>query len=299
MLDRQIGINLPSPEPQARHPLANRLRLFLRPRIKRLSHVACNNQPRNILKSSLLPILFGTALLCSAPGLYGQAIYTSGHADIGAGYDAVNMEFEPHWHLHAGAVVDGSPLLADDEYDPADLIARGNATRTSPTGLSAIIGVPDGTTIYAMGSSAYQPNLGFGVEELIPVDWTGDITLTLSGWALPSGTAQFALYTTNLAGTTVVDKVFSTFAPGATDFSNSFSMTPGDHIHFQWGFTELGTYTFDLTWSGTHVLDGPISTTESFSVQVVPEPSTVALLGLGLGGLLALRRKRRVTEGQP
>ena len=243
--------------------------------------------------SSLLAVAVGAAaFLAFTSPLRAQAIYTSGHGDIGAGYDAGIKEFEPHWHLHAGAVVDGSPLAADGEYDPIDLNARGQATRTSPSGLSSIIGVADGTTIYAMGSSAYQPNLGFGVEELDPIDWTGDITLTLTGSTLPSG-AAFALYTTNLAGTTVVDKVFSTFAPGATDFSNSFTMTPGDHVHFQWGFTELGTYTFDLTWSGTHVGDGAISTTESFTVQVVPEPSTFAMLGLGGAiGAWALRRRR-------
>lgn len=221
-----------------------------------------------------------------------QAIYSSGHGDIGAAYDDLAKEFEPHWHLHAGAVVDGSQLAADGEFAPSGAVARTSATRTSPAGLSNIIGVTDGTLIYAAGSSAYQPNLGFGVEELVDTDWSGPITLTLTSWTIPVG-AKFALYTTNLAGTAVVDKIFSTYAPGSTDFSNSFTMTPGDHVHFQWGFTEQGTYTFDLTWTGTHVGDGAISTSDSFSVQVVPEPSTFALLGLGGAiGVWALRRRR-------
>ncbi len=86
-----------------------------------------------------------------------------------------------------------------------------------------------------MGSSAYQPSLGFGVEEFDPGDWSGPITLTLTGWTMPGG-SEFALYTTNLAGPMVMDRIFSTFAPGATDFGKSFDMTPEDHLHFQWGF---------------------------------------------------------------
>lgn len=244
----------------------------------------------SIKKSYLAAVLaLGFAATNSAPA---QVLYTSGHGDIGAGYDA--GEFEPHWHLHSGAIVGGSPLAADGEYAPADLNASGQATRTSPSGLSSVMGVADGTTIYAMGSSAYQPNLGFGVEELDPADWNSNITLTLTGWSLPSVTAKFALYTTNLAGTSVVDKIFSTFAPGSTDFSNSFTMTPGDHMHFQWGFTEVGTYTFDLTWTGNHVGDGAISTTDTFTVQVVPEPSTLALSVMALAGICLLVRRRRL-----
>jgi surface-anchored protein len=237
--------------------------------------------------------LMGLITLIGSLNICAQMVYTSGHGDIAVGYDAIAQEFEPHWHLGTGAVVDGSPLGTEEEYEPGDLIARGQATRTSPSGLSSILGVADGSTIYAMGSSTYQPNLGFGVEELNPVDWTGDITLTLSSWNLPSG-GNFALYTTNLAGTTVVDRVFSTFAPGSTDFSNSFTMTPGDHIHFQWGFSQIGTYAFDFTWTGTHVADGFISTTETFTVEVIPEPSTVLMLGAGLAGLLALRFRQRI-----
>ena len=241
-------------------------------------------------------ILAGAALLAAVlvfPNQSdAQAIYSSGHGDIGAAYDSSNQQFEPHWHLHTGAVVNGTPLLADDEYAPVDLNARTQATRTSPTGLASTIGVSDGTLIYAAGSSLHQPNLGFGVEELAPGDWTTPITLTLTNWTLPSG-AKFALYRTNLAGTSVVDRIFSTHSPSSTDFSNSFTMTPGDHIHFQWGFTQMGNYTLELTWSGNHTVDGAISTTESFTVQVVPEPSTIALLVIALGAVALYARRRQ------
>lgn len=220
-----------------------------------------------------------------------QNYYTSGHADVGVGYDADTKEFEPHWHLGSNAVVNGVPVGVDTEFEPEDLIGVVQATRLSPSGLSSTLGVADGTLIFAAGSSTYQPNLGFGVEELDSDDWVGAITLTLIDWDLPSG-ADFALYTTNIGGTSVVDRLFSTYAPGSTDLGNSFTMTPGDHAHFQWGFTTLGTYTFEFQWSGTHVDDGLITTTASYTFDVVPEPSSALLLGVGGLGLWALRRRR-------
>ncbi|MGF1678728.1 MAG: hypothetical protein ACFCUX_06000 [Candidatus Methylacidiphilales bacterium] len=84
--------------------------------------------------------------LATSTPVIAQAIYTSGHGDIGVGYDSVNEAFEPHWHMDAGAVIDGSPLVAGEEYEPDALMARASATRTSPTGLSNILGVSDGTT---------------------------------------------------------------------------------------------------------------------------------------------------------
>jgi surface-anchored protein len=240
----------------------------------------------------LLAALFGLNLFpASTPGR-AQAIYTGGHGDIGVGYLSEERAFEPHWHLGADAIVDGSPLPAEEEYEPGDLVARTTATRNSPSGLSSILGVADGTSIYALGSSTYPPNLGLAAEELNPDDWVGDITLSLTGWTLPSGSAEFALFTTNLAGTSAVDLLFSTFSPGSTDFANTLPLAPGDHAHYQWGFTEAGSYTLEFTWTGTHVTDGVISTSASYTVQVVPEPSAAALFGFGLAGALAMLRRR-------
>lgn len=239
------------------------------------------------------------ALLVGGGRARAEAVYTAGHADIGVGYIAADKQFDPHWHTHAGATVDGVVTTVDGEYEPATMRAQTYAQRLTPSGgggLAALLGVPNGTRISVMGSTTFQPNLGFGTEELNPADWTTPITIRFNPGAstLPSGGA-FGLYTTNVAGTNVVDRFFSSVDANATDFGNTLQLNPGDHAHYQWGFTQQGTYDLNFTWTGTHVSDGPISTSATFRIQAVPEPSTLALVGIAGGAIVAglVRRRRR------
>jgi surface-anchored protein len=241
--------------------------------------------------TQLYPIGLFVLTVAATPALHAQSAYTSGHGDIGVEYE--DGDFVPHWHLGASAVVDGVSLTEEGEYAPGQIFAQTVATRLSPSGLSSSLGVADGTEIFVMGSSAYLPNLGFAVEELDSGVWDGDITLTLSGWTTPVG-ADFALYTTDLGGSSVTDIVFSSYDSGATVLGNELPLTPGDHTHLQWGFTTAGTYDLEFTWSGTHVTDGFISTTSIFTVQAVPEPATTALLMVSMVGVVTLCRRRRV-----
>lgn len=221
-----------------------------------------------LLSSALLPIL----------PLKAQIPYSTGHGDIGVGYDPLEQSFEPHWHLGA-----------DDEYAPDEAVAIVQSSAGSPLGSAPALGVADGTMIWLAGSSAHQPNLGFATEELDPDDWNGTITLSLTGW---SGPGEFALYTTNMSGTSIVDVYFSTFNPASTFGANSFELFPGDHQHFLFGFTTPGQYELQFTWTGTHVTDGVITTSGSFGFDVVPEPTAAALLLLGGAALISSRRRR-------
>jgi hypothetical protein len=231
-----------------------------------------------LLSSLLLP----GALLFSLPRAEAQIFYSTGHGDIGVGYE--NGEFNPHWHL--GGEDEG------EEHSPGDVIALVQKTASSPTGLSAAIGVADGSPIWLAGSSAYQPNLGFATEELDPTDWIGDITVTLTAWTTPDGGA-FSLFTANTSLTEVTDIFFSTVSANATLASNTFTITPGDHQHFRFGFTTEGDYTLTLQWSGLHVTDGIKTGEATFGATVVPEPSTFAFVGFGLVAIAwrAVRRK--------
>jgi surface-anchored protein len=67
----------------------------------------------------------------------------------------------------------------------------------------------------------------------------------------------------------------------------------GTHAHYNWGFTQPGTYELGITVSSTHPTFGLQSGTETITVHVVPEPGSAMLLGLGLAAF-ALRRQRRL-----
>lgn len=217
-------------------------------------------------------------------------LYTSGHADIGVGYH--DGELEPHWHTHDGAVISGTASTGDGEYTPNELIASGTASLPANSFQAGLLGVPVGTTVGVMGSDTNQPKIGWAAEELVPTEWSGPITITFNPGAstFPSG-GQFALATTGTGW-------FSSVNAAATAANNTFSLPVGQHEHYDWFFTTAGTYNLNFTWSGLRVTGTgtePLSTSATFTVQAVPEPSTVAMLAMagGTAAVAVIRRVRR------
>jgi surface-anchored protein len=232
------------------------------------------------MKTSTLKTFFLAGIaagsLAWAPLANAQVYYSTGHGDLGIAFE--EGELEPHWHLASG------------EYAPGDVVAVVSATRSAPNSSETFLNVAQGTSIYVAGSAAYQPNLGFGAEELVPDDWTGPITVTLSGL---TGPGNFALYTLNLNGD-LSNILMSSYNPSSTFANNTLSLLPGDHAHYTFGFTEAGIYDITLTWSGTHVTEGFQSASGTFQFEVVPEPGTWALLTIGLVAMMIVVRKRRL-----
>jgi surface-anchored protein len=75
-------------------------------------------------------------------------------------------------------------------------------------------------------------------------------------------------------------------ATGSAVGTSSFSISTG-HIHYNWGFSAPGTYTFDMkaTFGALE------SAVETYTFNVIPEPSSGALLLIGLAGLMAARKR--------
>jgi surface-anchored protein len=242
--------------------------------------------------STLCALLAGSFLAISASA---QSIWTAGHGDIGIGFDGV--DFDPHWHLgeeNEPVVVDGVTLQDPEgfEYATGDLIAQiaFGESQTRPTGAEwDFLGVAAGDPVWVfpVTENPAIPFVGFGLEGLDADDWISPITFTLDD-VTGSGTTAggfFSLYDVDGFGAPVV--AMTTSGGPAGDYSQD----AGTHGHLNIAFSQPGTYAVTFLLSGTHATEGSISGEATYTFQVVPEPTSAVLIGLGLGSLL-LRRRR-------
>jgi surface-anchored protein len=217
------------------------------------------------------------------------SVLTSGHIDGPAfGYVSraeatldplLTQGFEPHFHNEGGAdgaVVDGVAQAADSEFEPGDLIVV--VPELSVTTLSSInyYWLPETEQAAANNGT---PFLGIGLEELAATDWVGG-TVSLKLLSI-TGPGDVLLWQDDGFGGANV------FFDGTGD---SATLSAGSHTHYNWGFTETGSYGLEFEISGTHVDDGLDSAAAVYTFQVVPEPVT-AMYG-ALGALALLRRRR-------
>jgi surface-anchored protein len=247
------------------------------------------------LASKTLPVVLGTLL---ASHVAQAQLWTVGHGDIGVALhdDGHGPEFHLHAHLHSGAVVAGSPLAADAEYDASAITINvpllTKISAPSNAALTAGTGAATGADLWVLpqgnpGSDPI-PFLGIATEELVPADWSTDITFTLGTVTSPSGSGDFSIWQPDGIGG--FDFFFST-----ENGSNSLNLGAGVHDHFNYGFTEAGNWLVEITASGTHATEGFLTDTQTFSFQVVPEPSAyAALAGILALGFAGLRRRPQV-----
>ena len=206
---------------------------------------------------------------------------SSGHTDIfEAEYEQVGTNAPT---IHLGVHTDTG------HYEPADVLLEvGNAAYRSSDGFSADI-----TTL--LGANAWilpvdlevADSLGLieagvartGFPDALPVRPV-TFTMVAAGTANPG---NFALFNSSSA--------IRLSATGSEVGTSGFSITTG-HIHYNWGFSAPGTYTFDLKASYTDANFGVLeSATETYTFNVIPEPSSSTMLLIGLVGWVATRKR--------
>ena len=235
------------------------------------------------LKSTLL---LGISLALPASA---ASYLTSGHIDAPAfGYvsnadfaadNTLTQGFEPHMHNHGdpdGAVIDGFTVAMESEYEPGEVTLVVPESSTTTLNSLSYYWLPQDETDAANNGTPYA---GIGIEELSAADWTsGTVTISLVGF---TGPGDIVLWQDGFPNP---DIFFD--SPG-----DSRSFAAGSHTHFNWGFTAPGDYELEFAISGTHVDDGFQTASGNYTFNVVPEPSSTAVLGL-FGVLGVLRRRR-------
>jgi len=134
--------------------------------------------------------------------------------------------------------------------------------------------------------------LGLGTEELATGIFTSDqVTLSLKS---VEGPGAFVMYQTDMFGT---PSVFMSSSDGITG-ADSIVLSAGAHRHVNWAFTEPGVYEIAFEASGTlaegNAFTSSGNVTYTFEVTTVPEPGSLALVSLGLVGILWRNRTRKL-----
>jgi len=202
---------------------------------------------------------------------------SSGHTDIfEAEYEQVGTNAPT---IHLGVHTDSG------HYEPADVLLEvGNAAYRSSDGFSADITTLLGANAWILPVDLEQAaNLGLIEAGVAKAGFpAGSVTFTMVG-AGPANPGNFALFT---AGSSI-----RLSATGSEVGTSGFSITTG-HIHYNWGFSAPGTYTFDLKASYTDANFGVLeSATETYTFNVIPEPTCGTLLLTAFSVGMSFRRR--------
>jgi surface-anchored protein len=200
----------------------------------------------------------------------------AGHWDIGAVEHEGDLELEIGQHVgqtHIHHPLGGSII----NYN---FLGEKSAVTVGSTNLGSVWVTPE-TEVEA--DNLGMPFVGFSAEEL-DAPFTGPVTFTMTGFSYTgNGTGNFYLF----EGT----DLFWNSTAGAGSYG-SFSVDVGQHGHGEFAFSDPGTYSITLTASannGSLITSAPAA----FTFEVVPEPSTYALLALGALAAAAWRFRRK------
>ena len=208
---------------------------------------------------------------------------SSGHVDIfEAEYEKVGTNAPT---VHLGVHTDTG------HYEPGDVLLEvGSAAYGSTAAFSPAITSLLGANAWILPADTEQAaNLGLieaGVAKAGFPSPTDSVTFTMVG-AGADNPGNFALFNSSSA--------IRLSATESAVETSSFSYA-GSHVHYNWGFSAPGTYTFDMQASYDTDPDPLVvsllqSSVETYTFNVIPEPTCGTLLLIGLVGWVAARKR--------
>ncbi len=221
-------------------------------------------------------------------------LWTAGHGDMDIHYDFANNTLGLGYHLHDNAVIDGAPIGVDMEVeaDYLTVIVPNAPFARKEGGVAGLPGVFGNQSFFnlpqANPGTDPVPFLGIGAEEIQPGIFLQDqIALSLKSVVQAPANAQFIIYRTGIgAPTTFID----TQNLGATNLLN---VNAGSHSHYNFGFSQPGTYLLEFQAVGTLIGGGTARGTATYAFNVVPEPAAWVSMSMALVSIGAARRWRK------
>jgi surface-anchored protein len=253
-------------------------------------------------------LLLLVVLFVAVSPLRASLYQTTGHTDIRFLYDVATGTPDIAYFLDIGSTVGGQSISVANPMGGTPVTVGGHdKIRFEPSQLVTYIpdppvARPTGTTWNFTGTTAGSPlwYISQGLDSNKP--WTGISTESVSTTDFSNvkyqltafnGPGQMSVTTTGSFGAPTV--YFQT--SNGLSSTDVLSLSAGTHAHYNWFFTEMGTYTFELTAIGTRTAatgGGTVSVADTFTFQVVPEPSAFVLLALAtMTGAVVVFRKRK------
>ncbi len=239
---------------------------------------------------------------------YCQSIFSSGHGELTLNLNDSQDGLDFTFQAPPGSIVDGQSISENQTFKTDQIVfqASDSSKNSRPENNSTFnfdpLGVAEGEDIYELDITGVKtPIFGFvmspllgQVKDFVPVNF--DLISAVNTSSTNSTNDHYSVYQIDFFNPPTPEFFISTFDNGVTS-QDTFPVFPStQHGHANMAFSTPGIW--KLTFQGRATLNdnSVITGQDTLTVQVIPEPTTFALMILALITLIILRFNARVSK---